>query len=350
MDVSSFDFSLPPEAIAQQPTPDRDSARLLVMERSSGNVLAHTTVRALSEFVRPTDLMVMNETRVFPARLLGRRDPSGGAVECLLVRRLEDGCWEALMHPGQKLHPGARVEFPGPSGPLRGEVVAQQFHGRRTVRLWTDSGADVDRFVDEIGHMPLPPYIHRPDGAADRERYQTVFAKNRGSIAAPTAGLHFTRELLADLDARGVARTAVTLHVGYGTFKPVRVEQVEDHVVDPEWYEIEPAAAATINDARDNGRRVVAVGTTTTRALEASVRGSDGSRVESGAGVADLFLYPGQPFRVIGGLMTNFHLPKSSLLMLVCGFAGHEPVMAAYNEAVSRGYRFYSYGDAMLIV
>ena len=349
MDVSLFDFVLPPDQIAQQPAPDRASSRLLVLDRATGAIVAHTTVGALPEFLGAGDLLVVNNSRVFPARLLGRRVPSGGAVECLLVRRLDGACWEALMHPGQKLHPGARVEFPGPDEPLRGEVVARHFHGRRTIRLWTDSGAEIDDLVDAIGHMPLPPYIHRADEPKDRERYQTVYARTRGSIAAPTAGLHLTTELFEALEARGVARAEVTLHVGYGTFKPVRVERVEDHVVDPEWFEIAPDAVTTINRALDEQRRVVAVGTTTTRALEASARSGDG-RMRSGPDAADLFLYPGQRFTVVGGLMTNFHLPRSSLLMLVCAFAGREPVLAAYHEAVARGYRFYSYGDAMLII
>jgi S-adenosylmethionine:tRNA ribosyltransferase-isomerase len=253
------------------------------------------------------------------------------------------------MHPGQKLHPGARVAFEGAGFTLHGEVVAQHFHGRRTVRLWCDDSAEVDRVVDAIGHVPLPPYIHRPDEGTDRERYQTVFARERGSIAAPTAGLHLTPGLLARLAGSGVARADVTLHVGYGTFKPVRVEQVEDHRVDAEPYHISPDAASAINRALDEGRRVVPVGTTTTRAIETAAA-AGGGRVAAGAAVSELFIHPGHKFLVPGGLLTNFHLPRSSLLMLVCAFAGREAVLAAYEEAVARGYRFYSYGDAMLIV
>jgi S-adenosylmethionine:tRNA ribosyltransferase-isomerase len=253
------------------------------------------------------------------------------------------------MHPGQKLNPGAVVRFEGPAGVLMGEVVGRHFQGRRTIRLWTESGGDVDAIVDAIGHIPLPPYIKRADTSADRERYQTVFARVRGSVAAPTAGLHFTPELLAALDARGVERVAVTLHVGYGTFKPVRVDTVEDHVVDSERYHISEEAAAAIARARTDGRRIVAVGTTTTRALEdAAVRGR--GVVRPGDAVAELFIHPGVDFQVVGGLVTNFHLPRSSLLMLVAAFAGRERILAAYRDAVAARYRFYSYGDAMMIL
>lgn len=349
MDVSLFDFHLPPERIAQAPSAEREAARLLVLDRASGAILAHSTVRALPEFLRSGDLLVLNDTKVFPARLLGRRDPSGGAVECLLVRRVEADRWEALVHPGQKLRPGARILFEGGGFTLRAEVLEQHYFGRRTIRLWSDGGADVDGVVDAIGHVPLPPYIHRADDPRDRERYQTVYARSRGSVAAPTAGLHLTAGLLERAASRGVRRTAITLHVGYGTFKPVRAERVEDHEVDGEVFEVTPEAASSINTVIREGRRVVAVGTTTTRALETSARGPEGS-VVAGRGSSDLFIHPGHRFRVLQGLLTNFHLPKSSLLMLVCAFAGREAVLEAYREAVARGYRFYSYGDAMLIL
>jgi S-adenosylmethionine:tRNA ribosyltransferase-isomerase len=252
------------------------------------------------------------------------------------------------MHPGQKLKPGAHVRFEGDAGVLMGEVVARHFHGRRTIRLWAEAGGDIDSLVDALGHMPLPPYIKRADTLADRERYQTVYAKARGSVAAPTAGLHFTPELLSQLESCGIERAEITLHVGYGTFKPVRVERVEDHVVDPERYEISPSAADAIMRARDSGRRIIAVGTTTTRALEdAAIRG--GGRLASGPGAATTFIYPGHTFHIIDGLLTNFHLPASSLLMLVAAFGGRERVLDAYREAVEQRYRFYSYGDAMLI-
>jgi S-adenosylmethionine:tRNA ribosyltransferase-isomerase len=293
---------------------------------------------------------------VFAARLLGRRVPSGGAVECLLLAPRLDGMrvpvsqvWEALMHPGQKLKPGALVRFEGSAGVLMAEVLERHFHGRRTIRLWAESGEDIDALVDALGHMPLPPYIKRPDTLDDRDRYQTVFARMRGSVAAPTAGLHFTPELLSALAAKGVERAEITLHVGYGTFKPVRAARVEDHTVDPERYEISAEAAAAIAGAQADGRRIIAVGTTTTRALEdAGLRG--GGRVPAGPGVASLFIYPGHRFRIVSSLLTNFHLPASSLLMLVAAFAGRDLLLQAYREAVAERYRFYSYGDVMLVV
>jgi S-adenosylmethionine:tRNA ribosyltransferase-isomerase len=367
MDVREFDFDLPADLIAQAPSADRTAARLLHLDRQTG-AIAHGTIAALPDHLRAGDLIVVNNTRVFPARLLGRRVPSGGAVEWVLVRRLEsdwsqtgvrlepeqgrsrdggDEIWEALVHPGQKLHPGARVVFQG-AHTVHGEVLEQHFHGRRVVRLWTDDGSPVDRAVDAIGHVPLPPYIKRNDEPDDRDRYQTVFARDRGSIAAPTAGLHFTPALLAALGARGVQFAEITLHVGYGTFQPVRVERVEDHQLEPEQYAITGAAAAAINRALDEGRRVIAVGTTTTRTLEA-VASAHGGRIAAGRGSTDLFIYPGFVFMVASGLLTNFHLPRSSLLMLVSAFAGRERVLAAYHAAIAARYRFYSYGDAMLI-
>ena len=345
--VTDFDFELPDELIAQEAAP-RGTSRLMVLDRNSGAIV-DASVSELPRLLEPGDLMVVNDTKVMAARLLGRRDPSGGAVECLLLRRVEGAVWEALMHPGQKLKPGARVRFEGATGVLYAEVLAQHFFGRRTIRLEAEGDADVDALVDTLGHMPLPPYIRRPDTLADRDRYQTVFARSRGSIAAPTAGLHFTSEILDALSARGVEQAEITLHVGYGTFKPVRSEQVEAHVVDPEYYEIHPRAAGAINRALAARRRIVAVGTTTTRALEhAAIAGA--GRVRPGAGEATTFIYPGFEFRVVGALFTNFHLPKSSLLMLVAAFAGRERILAAYRHAVEHRYRFYSYGDAMVVL
>ncbi|MDE3153551.1 MAG: tRNA preQ1(34) S-adenosylmethionine ribosyltransferase-isomerase QueA [Acidobacteriota bacterium] len=345
MHVSDFDFELPPELIAQEPPAVRGTSRLLVLDRRTGGV-AHRRMADLPELLRPGDLLVVNDTKVFPARLLGHRTPSGGRVECLLVARIGPDQWEALMHPGQKLKPGAVVRFDGTPA-LLAEVLERRFHGRRLIRLWTEDGSDVDAAIDATGHVPLPPYIHRPDASSDRLRYQTVYAATRGSVAAPTAGLHFTRELLGALEARGVERTAITLHVGYGTFKPVRVEEVEAHRVDAERYEVSVAAAAAVNRALDEGRRVIAVGTTTTRTLEA-VAAAHGGRLTPGPGETDLFIHPGFRFQVLGGLLTNFHLPRSSLLMLVSAFAGREHVLAAYRQAIDLKYRFYSYGDAML--
>jgi S-adenosylmethionine:tRNA ribosyltransferase-isomerase len=306
-------------------------------------------VSQLPEFFRAGDLLVVNDTRVFPARLLGHRTPSGGAVECFLLSRLEDDRWDALVHPGQKLQPGARMVFGDGPQTLFGEVLERHFHGRRTIRLSTEGKGAVEEVIEEIGHMPLPPYIKRDDAASDRDRYQTVYARERGSVAAPTAGLHFTPKILDALAMKGVERTQITLHVGYGTFKPVRATQVEAHTVDPERFSISEQAAETINRATREGRRVVAVGTTTTRALEFAIRAGRGV-ITPQSGWTDLFIYPGFDFRLVSGLMTNFHLPMSSLLMLVSAFGGSDHVLAAYREAVTRGYRFYSYGDAMVIL
>ena len=356
MDVGEFDFDLPSELIAQEPAAERGTGRLLGLGRDSGAV-THTSFAALPDLLRGGDLLVVNNTRVFPARLLGRRVPTGGAVECLLVAHVRAGTtpahageqvWEALMHPGQKLPPGAEVIFEG-ARTVHGEVLERRFHGRRLIRLWAEDGISIEEAVDAIGHVPLPPYIKRQDRSADRDRYQTVFARERGSIAAPTAGLHFSPALMNALDRRGVQVVEITLHVGYGTFQPVRVDRVEDHKIEPERYEVGDAAAAEINCALDSRRRVIAVGTTTTRALEASARAPAG-RVVPGAGSTDLFIFPGFDFRVVRGLLTNFHLPRSSLVMLVSAFGGREAVMAAYAAAIAEGYRFYSYGDAMLIL
>ena len=350
--VSDFDFELPDGLIAQEPPAVRGTSRLLRLDRATGQ-LSHHAVAGLAQELREGDLLVVNNTRVFPARLLGHRDPSGGGVECLLVARLGDAAeggelWEALVSPGQKLKPGARVIFDAVD-PLHGEILERRQFGRRVVRLWTTGGAPVQQVVDAIGHIPLPPYIKRADRESDHDRYQTVFAQARGSIAAPTAGLHFTPALLDDLHARGVMRAELTLHVGYGTFQPIRVEVVEEHQMEPEQFEISEATATAVNAALDDGRRVVAVGTTTTRTLE-SVARANGGRLVPGRGSSDLFIYPGFEFRVLSGLVTNFHLPQSSLVMLVSAFGGRDAVMRAYREAVAQRYRFYSYGDAMLVL
>jgi S-adenosylmethionine:tRNA ribosyltransferase-isomerase len=347
MNVADFDFDLPEHLIAQEPPPVRGASRLLVVDRGSGRT-THTQFSQIGDFLREGDLLVLNNTRVFPARLLGQRDPSGGNVECLLLRQLAADRWEALVHPGQKLKPGARMIFRDEGTVLHGEILEQHFYGRRTVRLSTGDGSPVDAAVDAIGHIPLPPYIKREDRASDRERYQTVYARSRGSIAAPTAGLHFTERILDDLERRGVERTEITLHVGYGTFKPVRTEIVEEHAVDPEPFEVSDEAAKRISSALRDRRRVIAVGTTTVRALE-SLELRDGN-VLPGTAMTDLFIYPGHRFRVVAGMVTNFHLPRSSLLMLVAALGGQRPILAAYREAVREGYRFYSYGDAMLVV
>ena len=348
MRVSDFDFDLPADRIAQRPAAERQAARLLVLDRATGG-LGHHTVGALPALLSPGDLLVVNDTRVVPARLLGRRAPSGGAVECLLLSPRGDGCWDALMHPGQRLRPGARVVFERGGRRLFGEVLARRYHGRRTVRLRTGDGSPVDAAIDQVGHVPLPPYIRRGDTPLDAERYQTVYAAVRGSVAAPTAGLHLTGGLLRELRERGVGVARVTLHVGYGTFAPVRVEQVEAHRVEPEPYHVPADTAAAVRRARGDGRRVIAVGTTTTRTLETAFR-AGGGELRGGGGVSSLYLYPGAAFHVVGGLLTNFHLPRSSLLMLVSAFAGWNRIREAYAEALRAGYRFYSYGDAMLIL
>ncbi len=361
LSIAAFDFELPESLIAQEPPAVRGDSRLLVLRRETAAV-EHAMFPELPRFLRPGDLLVVNDTRVFPARLLGRRVPSGGAVECLLLERAATDAaraelpaaadprvetWDALMHPGQKLKPGARVRFEADGVRLDGEVLERRFYGRRTVRLAVEQGT-VAEAIDRLGHIPLPPYITRDDTPADRERYQTVFARDRGSIAAPTAGLHFTEPLLASLAAQGIETARVTLHVGYGTFKPVRVERVDEHTVDPERFTVSEATAEALTRAKREGRRIVAVGTTTTRALESLA--VDGAGVVLPAtGETRTFIRPGHRFRLVDALITNFHLPRSSLLLLVCALGGTDAVLRAYREAVARGYRFYSYGDAMLV-
>ena len=347
MRLSDFDYELPAALIAQEAAQVRDAARLLRLDRGTG-ARSHHAVSELDTLLAPGDVLVVNDTRVVPARLLGRREPSGGAVECLLLGRVDGELWDALVHPGQKLKVGSRAVFERDGRRLELEVLDRHYHGRRTIRLAAADG-DVDAAVDAIGHVPLPPYIKRADRTVDHDRYQTVYAAARGSVAAPTAGLHFTPALLERLRARGVERHAVTLHVGYGTFEPVRTEEVEAHRVAAERYTVPASTAAAVNRALDEGRRVVAVGTTTTRTLEAVAR-AHGGRLEPGAGETDLYIHGRFDFRVVGGLLTNFHLPRSSLLLLVCALAGREAILAAYREAVVRRYRFYSYGDAMLIL
>ncbi len=351
-----FDFDLPEDRIAQEPAP-RGESRLLVLD--ARGEARHRRVADLPELLAPGDLLVVNDTRVIPARLYGRRvlagGELGGRIELLLVEPRSGGLpggagepgrsggealeWEVLGRPGRKLRPGAGIRF---ADDLEAEVLAGLADGRHLVRF----SEPVEPHLEHLGHVPLPPYVKRPDRPADRERYQTIFARRSGAIAAPTAGLHFSAELLARLAERGVERTEVTLHVGIGTFKPVTAELVHEHVMDTERWEVAAAAARALAAARDRGGRVVAVGTTVVRTLESAVR-PDGS-VPAGAGRTELFIYPGYRFRVVDVLLTNFHLPRSTLLMLVSAFAGRERVLAAYREAVERGYRFYSYGDAML--
>lgn len=321
--TSDFDYDLPEDRIAQEPAP-RGESRLLVLDAEGPD--RHRRVRDLPDLLRPDDLLVLNDTRVIPARLFGRRGE--GKMEVLLVEKLADREWEALVRPGKRAKPGTEIVFDD----LSAEVVE-----KREDRYRLRFSEPVEPHLDRLGHIPLPPYIHRPDEPADRERYQTVFARTPGAIAAPTAGLHFSREILEEL------RTAwVTLHVGIGTFKPVSAERIEDHRMDRERYEVSEETAEAIRRTRESGGRIVAVGTTVVRTLESSGGAA-------GSGSTDLFITPGYRFKVVDVLLTNFHLPRSTLLMLVSAFAGRERVLAAYEEAVREGYRFYSYGDAMLV-
>jgi S-adenosylmethionine:tRNA ribosyltransferase-isomerase len=358
MNVSDFDFELPDSLIAQHPSRERGGSRLLVLRRSGP--IEHANFADLDRYVVPGDLLVLNNTRVLPARLLGRRVPSGGVAECLLLKREPpdpasripdpDGeVWECLVHPGQKLKPGAQVMFERGGVTIEGEVLSMHFHGRRMIRLSTAHPAGLAHAIDRVGHIPLPPYIKRHDEESDKDRYQTVYARDRGSVAAPTAGLHFTAAHLAALAARGVELGQVTLHVGYGTFKPVKVEHVEEHIVDAERYTVSTETAAALTRARRERRRIIAVGTTTVRTLESLTVKPDGA-VPAGSGETSLFIHPGHQFQLVDAMITNFHLPRSSLLMLVSAFAGRERTLKAYREAVEHGYRFYSYGDAMLIL
>jgi S-adenosylmethionine:tRNA ribosyltransferase-isomerase len=339
--VSDFDFDLPPDLIAQSPLARRDDSRLMVIDRASGR-LEHRQFRDIVDYLPPGDAIVLNTTRVMKARLLGVRE-SGAPAEVLLLRDIGDGRWEAMVHPGGKLHPGRRV-IVAPDLVITIEAVTD----RRTRLVSLQTPLAVPDALDRYGHVPLPPYIARADDAGDVTRYQTVYARESGSVAAPTAGLHFTPEVLQSLGARGVARAEVLLHVGAGTFKPVEVDDVAGHVMHEEWCEVSAAAARTIADTRRAGGKVWAVGTTSARTLE-SVATSDGT-LTAGAMFTRLFIHPPYRFRAVDHLITNFHLPRSTLIMLVAALAGYDLTMAAYREAVRERYRFYSYGDAMLIL
>lgn len=340
--TSDYDFHLPPERIAQRPAERRDESRLMVVHRASGRI-EHRRFRDLVEYVEPGDALVVNVTRVIRARLLGTRD-SGAPAEVFLLRSLGDDRWEAMVHPGGKLRPGRTVHVaPG----FDVEILEITARRTRVVRLLPREGS-AEEAIERFGHVPLPPYVGRPDEPADADRYQTVFAREPGSVAAPTAGLHFTPELLADLAARGVERAELVLHVGAGTFRPVEVEDPGAHVMHSEWFTIPEEAAATIARVRAAHRSVWAVGTTSCRALESAA--GDGRVVRAGSGETAIFIRPPYGFRVVDRLITNFHLPRSTLTMLVAAFAGYEMTMIAYQEAIDAGYRFYSYGDAMAIL
>ena len=407
--VSDFDYELPPDCIAQEPLPDRASSRMLHLLRANPERPGGRQDRAFRDFpdlLRPDDLVVLNNTRVFPARLYAHRsgqraqsvsprnaaarDFLRGMVEVLLTQQVSDhpNVWNCLVRPGRKIGVGEKLFFVGP-GPsvadsdktsartghpdapvpagLEAEVIARGDFGQRTIRF--GPVADFFARVDEIGHVPLPPYIRRDDRSADRDRYQTIYARTRGSIAAPTAGLHFTPDVLGRIRARGIEIAEITLHVGLGTFQPVRVETVEDHKLHRESYEISVPVANAINSAKASGRRVVAIGTTTVRTLEFAARlpahavdrdnrnanslakshTFEPASVQPGRGEADIFIYPGYRFRITEALLTNFHLPQSTLLMLVCALGERQVVLEAYRHAVKAGYRFYSYGDCMFI-
>jgi len=359
--LSDFNYSLPEELISQEALPDRAASRLLYLSRNSAK-LQDLMFRSLPELLRSDDLVVFNNTRVFPARLYGRRggvraqpvsphNPASksflqGQVEVLLTRQVsaQPNEWECLVRPGRKIGVGERLFF-GDGGELQAEVMARGSFGERRIRFAPAS--DFMGLIENLGHVPLPPYITRCDRPADRERYQTIYARERGSVAAPTAGLHFTPEILSSLRERDIETTEITLHVGLGTFQPVREDVIERHKLHKEHFSISEHTAASINAALESHRRIVAIGTTSVRTLEHAAR--ETGRVQAGPGEADIFIYPGFQFRVVGALLTNFHLPQSTLLMLVSAFAGREFVLNAYRHAVEQKYRFYSYGDCMFV-
>jgi S-adenosylmethionine:tRNA ribosyltransferase-isomerase len=344
VDIAQFDYDLPPELIAQEPLAERDASRLLVLDRRTGET-SHHLFAELPGMLAAGDLLVVNRSRVIPARLLGQRS-RGGEAEILLLRDRSEGRWEAMVRPGRHLRPGQRVTIDDDLSVMV-ESEALDESGRRQVRLLSKR-RDIEGALERCGRTPLPPYIRRPDRPADRERYQTVYARESGSVAAPTAGLHFTTAVLTQLESKGVDRAEVVLHVGPGTFQPVKAARVEDHRVAPEPYVVPAETAAAVAATRARGGRVVAAGTTTVRALE-SAAVSDGA-VAAREGETRLVIVPGHRFRAVDALLTNFHLPRSSLLLLVAAFAGRENVLRAYAEAVEQRYRFYSYGDAMLVL
>ena len=363
-----FDFELPPELIATHPAPERDGARLLVLDPARAT-LEHDVVRDLDARVAPGTLLIVNDTRVVPARLLGTKEQSGGRVELLLVRRIGEASivtegrtiaaerWRAMGRSSKPLRPGARLAFPArtaaagdASVALRAEIEARsEEDGLLSVLLFTPDESSIDAALEAAGHMPLPPYLRRPDEDADRERYQTVFARVKGAVAAPTAGLHLSTALLSRLESKGVVRASVTLHVGLGTFQPVTAADLDDHAMHMEVYEVPVETAQAIDAARARGAPVLAIGTTVVRALESAADRDRPGSVRPGAGETRILIQPGYSFQVVDQLLTNFHLPQSTLLALVSAFAGRARVLSAYRAAVESGYRFFSYGDAMLI-
>lgn len=348
MRTSDFDYHLPPELIAQEPVEPRDAARMMVLHRATRKI-EHCIFRDLPQFVDPGDVLVVNNTRVIPARLLGKKEGTGGKVEILLLEEIAPSVWAVLLRARRRPRSGARIVIG--NGELVGVVIETYPDGQARVRF--ECGGDFYTLLDKHGLPPLPPYIRRPvitpaQTAADRDHYQTIYASVPGAVAAPTAGLHFTEAVLQQLRQKGVDYVEITLHVGLGTFQPVKVENVERHVMHDERYEVSASAAERIQQARQNGGRVIAVGTTTVRTLETVA--DENGQIRPGSGRTGLFIRPGYKFRVVERLLTNFHLPRSTLLMLVCAFAGYDFVMQAYQEAVKERYRFYSYGDCMLIL
>ena len=341
MKTSDFFYELPEELIAQDPLEDRTASRLLVLDRKTDK-LEHKIFGDVINYLNPGDCLVINNTRVIPARLIGEKEGTGGKVEILLLKRRENDIWESLVKPGKKLRPGARVIFG--DGRLKAEILEIAEEGNRLVKFYYEG--IFEEILDSLGEMPLPPYItHKLE---DKEMYQTVYAKFDGSAAAPTAGLHFTNELLEKIRQKGIKIASITLHVGLGTFRPVKVEDVNNHHMHTEWYEVNNEAADIINETKKNGGRVICVGTTSCRTIE-SVADENGF-MSAKTGETDIFIYPGYKFKVMDGLITNFHLPESTLVMLVSAFAGKERVLSAYETAVKERYRFFSFGDAMILL
>lgn len=338
---SDFYFDLPQELIAQDPLEDRSSSRLLVLDRKTGAV-EHHTFKEIMNYVRSGDCLVLNNTKVIPARLMGVKEDTGAAIEVLLLKRRDNDVWETLVKPGKKARPGAKIVFG--DGCLRAEVLDVEEEGNRLIRF--DYEGIFEEVLDRLGEMPLPPYITHK--LQDKNRYQTVYAKYEGSAAAPTAGLHFTEELLAQIEEMGVNIAYVTLHVGLGTFRPVKADNLSEHHMHSEHYEVTPETAELINRTKESGGRVICVGTTSCRTVESAA--DESGRVQPGCGDTEIFIYPGYRFMVLDCLITNFHLPESTLVMLVSALAGRENVLAAYREAVEERYRFFSFGDAMLVI
>ena len=341
MKTSDFYYELPEELIAQDPLENRSDSRLMVLDRETGEV-SHRIFRDVIDYLNPGDCLVINDTKVIPARLIGSRPETGGKIEVLLLKRMENDVWETLVKPGRKMKVGDKVIFG--DGLLTGEVIDVVEDGNRLVKFWYDG--IFEEILDQLGQMPLPPYIKHQ--LKEKERYNTVYAIHDGSAAAPTAGLHFTPELLEAIREKGVEIASVTLHVGLGTFRPVKVEEITDHHMHSEFYQITEETAEKINRTKENGGRVICVGTTSCRTVESA--GSEEGRLKACSGWTDIFIYPGYRFKVLDGLITNFHLPESTLVMLVSALAEREHILAAYEEAVREKYRFFSFGDAMLIL